>query len=322
MSKISIIIPIYNAKDYLRRCLDSVVKQTNSNLEIILVDDGSTDTSLTICNEYAEKDARIVVVSQKNQGVSAARNKGIEIATGDYLGFVDSDDVLSPNMYDILMKLQESTNADITSCRYTKFTNQYDFSITNHYSSYNQTEALFLLLEEKELTNFLWDKLFKKSLFENIKFKEGLIFEDLDVMYKLFAKMNKITLSHSILYAYYQREDSYVHTYAYNKIANYIMIYQERYQFLSKNYPSLQEQLTFSRVHSIFIVFRMITLSKNKQLLDDQMILEQYQLLKQDISKTAYHTTRLKKILIQLLSFNRYLFYFITRLLYKLKGEC
>ena len=127
MSKISVIVPIYNAEAYLNRCLDSIINQTYSDLEIILINDGSTDNSLDICLEYASKDKRIVVYNQTNKGISKARNKGIELATGDYIGFVDSDDIISPRMYETLYNLMTDEKCLIAGCQYTKFTSSCNF---------------------------------------------------------------------------------------------------------------------------------------------------------------------------------------------------
>lgn len=116
--KISIIIPVYNIAEYLPRCLDSVLVQTHKNLEIIVVDDGSIDSSKDVINAYAEKDSRIVAIFKENSGVSDTRNKGLEIATGDYIGFVDGDDYIEPDMYEILLKNALKYNADISHCGY------------------------------------------------------------------------------------------------------------------------------------------------------------------------------------------------------------
>ena len=115
---ISVIIPVYKVEKYLDRCLESIVNQTYKNLEIILIDDGSPDNCPAICDEYAQKDSRIKVIHKANGGVSSARNKGIDVATGDYIGFVDSDDWIEPDMYETLIKNAEQYNSDISRCSY------------------------------------------------------------------------------------------------------------------------------------------------------------------------------------------------------------
>ena len=165
MSKISVIVPIYNAEAYLNRCLDSIINQTYSDLEIILINDGSTDNSLDICLEYASKDKRIVVYNQTNKGISKTRNKGIELATGDYIGFVDSDDIISPRMYETLYNLMTDEKCLIAGCQYTKFTSSCKFKEDKNYISYTKEEALKKNLNE-EISNFLWDKLIKEELYK------------------------------------------------------------------------------------------------------------------------------------------------------------
>lgn len=118
MNKISVIIPVYNSEKFLDACIDSIVKQTYQNFEIILVDDGSTDDSPSLCDQYAAQDKRIKVIHQDNQGVSAARNNGLDLATGDLVSFIDSDDTLDEDMYELLVKLFEENSADITHCGY------------------------------------------------------------------------------------------------------------------------------------------------------------------------------------------------------------
>ncbi len=172
MSKISVIVPIYNAEAYLNRCLDSIINQTYSDLEIILINDGSTDNSLDICLEYASKDKRIVVYNQTNKGISKTRNKGIELATGDYIGFVDSDDIISPRMYETLYNLMTDEKCLIAGCQYTKFTSSCNFKEDKNYISYTKEEALKKNLNE-EISNFLWDKLIKEELFNDFKLKEA-----------------------------------------------------------------------------------------------------------------------------------------------------
>ena len=319
---ISIIVPVYNAEEYLERCLDSIVNQTYQNLEIILINDGSTDNSLEICNRYKNMDSRIIVVNQENFGVSYTKNVGLKYATGDYIGFVDSDDVVSKNMYSILCDLILKTNMDIVSCGYVKFSDKCTFKIDNAYYIFDKIESIKKLLLEDNITNFLWDKLFKKDVFKNVNLRKGIIFEDMDIMYKLFDNANGIAICNSILYGYYQRSDSYTHCYSYEKMLNYIDVYQKRYNFLNNNYFGLKKEIDSSLIFSIFILFRMIVFNKDKKLLNDSVMLSEYRLLKKKRIINKYNIHVSKKILIKLLKYNRYLFYYSLLLLYKIKGEC
>ena len=318
MSKISVIVPIYNAEAYLNRCLDSIINQTYSDLEIILINDGSTDNSLDICLEYASKDKRIVVYNQTNKGISKARNKGIELATGDYIGFVDSDDIISPRMYETLYNLMTDEKCLIAGCQYTKFTSSCNFKEDKNYISYTKEEALKKNLNE-EISNFLWDKLIKEELFNDIKFKENMIFEDLDVIYRLIGKVDKIVISDSILYGYFQREDSYVHTYSYEKIINYLNVYKDKYDYLIIEYPNLKEELNKNRIFNIFVLFRNIVLSRNKEYLKDAKVILEHKMLKKLIKDTKYDFSFIKNFLIKILSINVNLFYLIASMFYKIK---
>ena len=134
MKKISVIIPIYNVEDYLPQCLDSVIHQTHENLEIILVNDGSTDSCTKICDEYAAKDNRIKIINQENGGLSVARNTGIRTATGDYIAFIDSDDWIVPNFCEILLITALENNAEMVECGFTKFENGNEIKIKNEAS--------------------------------------------------------------------------------------------------------------------------------------------------------------------------------------------
>lgn len=316
---ISVIVPVYNASCYLGRCLDSLLGQTYHDLEIIVVDDGSTDNSCKIAKEYAMRDNRVVVVHQSNQGVSAARNKGLEVALGNYVGFVDSDDVVDERMYETLYELLVDNECEVSGCQYCLFRDNYQFMRRDSYVIYDRKESLERLVLEAGITNFLWDKLFKKELFRNLTFKTGKIFEDMDVMYKLLDRVSRIVISEAVLYGYYQREDSYVHTYSYDKLINYIEVYREREGFLQERYPELEGKLKSSLVLSIFVVFRIIVLSKQKQWLDDELVMLEYERLKKlDLGKIRGY----KKYLLKLLRFNRYVFYDVVLRLYKWQGKC
>ncbi|MFR1301453.1 glycosyltransferase family 2 protein [Eubacterium callanderi] len=201
--KISIIIPVYNAELYLKTCIDSVINQTYQNLEIILINDGSIDQSLKICLEYAQKDERIIVIDlEKNSGQSNARNLGLEKSSGDYLGFVDSDDWIDLDMYGYLADLIKKTNSDIAKIGNSKV---YQEKISRNdkkerVSIYKNSQILkrFLLKDDYTLCN----KLYKRFLFENIKFETGTIYEDMLPLYKIMNQCKKMVESNQIKYFY------------------------------------------------------------------------------------------------------------------------
>ena len=198
---ISIIIPVYNVERYLNRCIDSVINQSYKNLEIILVDDGSTDTSGKICDEYAIKDNRIKVIHQKNAGVSNARNNGLKNAKAEYIGFVDSDDFIELDMYEYLHDLLLKYNADISICQvdYIKGDNIKYNMLLKENKIMTKEKALETLYTQLYNVN----KLFKRNFIENIFFTEDVfVGEDMLFCLKCFEKVNKIIYGNKIKYHY------------------------------------------------------------------------------------------------------------------------
>ena len=204
MAKISIIIPIYNTAAYLDRCLQSVVDQTHTDLEIILVNDGSTDGSGELCDTWAERDSRIKVIHQPNQGVSAARNAALDMATGDYIGFVDSDDYIDQHMFEKLV----APNATISICGLRKYhiNGWEEDKAPDLLSEIPAAEALVMLMDDKHFEGFLWNKLFRSNLFHEIRLDANIHFlEDLLLVTQLFLKTDKIAYTSDILYYYVMR---------------------------------------------------------------------------------------------------------------------
>jgi len=213
-SKISIIVPIYNLDSYLENCISSIIKQTYSNLEIILVNDGSTDHSKEICDKYKAKDDRIIVIHQENQGVSVARNNGLDVATGDYIGFVDADDWIEANMFEVLYINMLKYKADISMCRY-KHVDQYNLEDLEKNIILNGTDILKCYLSEYHLTNIIndsvWCKMYRSSLLDNIRFTEHQTYEDILFTCKSIINANRLVISPEYLYNYTFRSNSIVH---------------------------------------------------------------------------------------------------------------
>ncbi|MFW5787671.1 MAG: glycosyltransferase family 2 protein [Halanaerobiales bacterium] len=209
---ISVIVPVYKVEDYLQQCIDSLRNQTYENLEIILVDDGSPDKCGEICDHYAEVDDRVKVIHKENGGVSRARNAGLEIAEGEYISFLDSDDWVEPDYINILYKLLKNHNVDISICNYVK-TDGDDVSLVKSKGDtyiYSGIEALNGLYGEDMIQmNVCWGKLFKKSLFLYNKFPDGKIFEDILIMHNLYYDSEKIIVTTQELVYYRQREKSF-----------------------------------------------------------------------------------------------------------------
>ena len=201
MCKISVIVPVYNVERFLRECIESIISQTYKDLEIILVNDGSTDKSPLICEEYKKIDARVIVLHKENGGLSDARNKGIDISTGEYIGFVDSDDFIENDMYELLLNNIKKVEADIATCgvisEKVKDKNFYKEEII-----VNAHDGLKEMLMERSMNTSACDKLYKRSLFDEIRYPKDKLYEDLYTTYKLLHKANKIVISNQKKYYY------------------------------------------------------------------------------------------------------------------------
>jgi len=209
--RISVVIPVYKVEKYLRKCVDSVLGQSYPLHEIILVDDGSPDGCPAICDEYAAAyPDRIKVVHQENRGLSGARNTGIEIATGDYLGFIDSDDYIEPDMYEALAGAVEKSGADI-AVGGVWVEDEYGGKYSRHEigkdSVWTRDEALIELNSFGRIGISTWDKLYKKELFRELRFPP-VLYEDNFIMYKLFAECERVANVSKPLYHYIQRAGS------------------------------------------------------------------------------------------------------------------
>ncbi|WP_455608824.1 glycosyltransferase family 2 protein, partial [Bacteroides rodentium] len=207
---ISIIVPVYNVKEYLEKCLQSVCGQTYRNLEIILIDDGSSDGSGELCDFFAQRDKRIKVIHQTNAGQSAARNRGLAVAQGEYLGFVDSDDWIEPDMYEFLYRLLKENEADISICSH--YRDKGKKSVAKYASGeqfvFTRDEGISALAVDKHVRNYMVDKLFKRSLFAGIFFPVNRVFEDLAICYRVFYGAEKIVMQDTPKYHYMIREGS------------------------------------------------------------------------------------------------------------------
>ena len=212
MPLVSIIIPVYKVESYLRRCLDSIVSQTYTNLEIILVDDGSPDNCPQICDEYAAKDKRIIVIHKENGGLSDARNAGLDICRGEFISFVDSDDWVDEKYIEILFNLAIKQNADIAICENIVTDREISRTTEKFFSkTYSSKEALFQLFRRNQISFIVsWGKIYKRTLFESVRFPIGKYHEDDFTTYILFYNSKKIVYSSYRLYFYYQRAGSII----------------------------------------------------------------------------------------------------------------
>lgn len=237
--KISVIVPIYKVEDYLHRCIDSIINQTYTNLEIILVDDGSPDNCPMICDEYAEKDSRIRVVHKKNGGLSDARNAGLDIATGEYIMFIDSDDFVDIEMMESMMKNMIDNNVDMVVCNI-KYVYE-DREVVKYNQSdriLDRYEAMEEYLKDGVVQAIACNKLYNKVMLDGIKFKLNKTNEDEFFTYKVVDRCKKIYYNSKPFYNYLQRNTSIMGKYSIKRLDGVEASY-ERLSFIREKYPSL-----------------------------------------------------------------------------------
>lgn len=211
MLKVSVIIPVYNVADYLDKCLDSVINQTYENLEIVIINDGSTDDSEKICLKYVSKDCRIKYIYQKNEGLSSARNAGLDACSGDCIFFLDSDDYLDKNAIELLCNLMSMERAEVVICDYLKVINDIEEGyISNKYLIYDIPNNIVDLYKSEE-TIIACAKLYKRDVIGNLRFPINRLHEDEFLTYKILFNCNRIAVTKSQIYMYRQRQGSIMH---------------------------------------------------------------------------------------------------------------
>lgn len=240
--KISIIVPVFNDDQYLGDCLDSILAQHFTDFELILVNDGSTDKTGDICDAYARRDKRIKVTHQLSSGVSAARNTGINLARGNYIGFVDGDDRVSKEMYLTLYNLCEETNSQISVCQLVREINGelMNEGMESHYTKVFSNDQAMEELFKGELYRFsLCNKLFARAYVKHIQFPEGRIHEDLSTTYLLFAQAEQVAYTNQIGYIYVKRNSSILTSIYNEKRLDSFIGWNEILVYINKNYRKL-----------------------------------------------------------------------------------
>ena len=250
---ISVIVPVYNVEKYIKKTLESLLNQTYENIEIVLVDDGSTDSSSQICDEYAKKDNRIKVIHKENGGVSSARNKGIETARGDYVFYLDSDDTIDEKCLKILKEALERTESDVAVCR----VNRIDVNGLNVDTDFWIEEEMVLFRNEavektvkEELPNYIWGKLYRKEIFNGIKFPEGRVFEDRYESVEIISHARQTILCPKALMYYRYTPKSIMEEYNLKKVYDFLYADKHVIRFCKINYPELvkdAESIYFGR---------------------------------------------------------------------------
>ncbi|WP_079525396.1 glycosyltransferase family 2 protein [Solibacillus isronensis] len=273
MDKISIIVPVYKVEKYIDRCINSLINQTYSNIEIILVDDGSPDKSGEICDTYAKKYSNIKVIHKENGGQSSARNIGLRAATGDYVGFVDSDDWILPDMYESLYGNLKNTSCDISMCQRINVRNKDEANKAlnkNEFMVYKGDQIMDLYLTTDMLS--VWNKLYKRTLFNDIWFPEGKIHEEIFLMYSILKKTTRMVVSDSQKYCYFLGEISTTRSPLNMKDFNMISEWEKVIEDVKDYYPALIENAKIRLYISYFNLINKYVMFGSDNINTDTMI--------------------------------------------------
>lgn len=266
--KISIIVPVYKVEKYLNRCIDSILNQSYKNIEVILVDDGSPDNCGKICDEYLLKDNRIRVIHKENGGLSSARNAGLDIATGDYIGFVDSDDWIEPKMYETLIENVIKYNAQISVGGVVDLLEEGN-KYTSIKSTFDGNIKIECLNKEDAMKKFFlgswsaWDKIYKREVHEKIRFPEGEINEDEAIAMQILDNCEKIVYTNEVFYNYIKRSDSITTSEFSEKKLDWYKNCKRNLEFIKENYSSLNEYAEVRFCNSIMWSLRCIAIENN-----------------------------------------------------------
>lgn len=266
---ISIIVPVYKVEPFLSRCVDSIIGQTFSNFELILVDDGSPDLCGEICDRYGAMDSRIQVIHKENGGLSDARNAGLGAARGDYICFVDSDDWVSPQYLEKLLESLQEADADICECEvYYTFGEPCTQTGHSQLTVFNTEQALRQLIQEGQLHQYVWNKIYRREMIGNITFPKGKTNEDEFWTYQIFGRAKKVVKISDVLYNYYQRSGSIMGAGFSLKRLDALEAKIRRQEYLECYFPKLKEEakinLYFSCVYAGQMTLRFLVNQEKK----------------------------------------------------------
>lgn len=286
---VSIIMPVYNAEAYLAQSIDSVLNQDMNDIELILVDDGSSDSSLDICSHYADKDERVHVIHQSNQGVSVARNTGLKNANGDYVAFIDADDEMKKDMISSLYQCATRYNADIVSCSSGYVVNgeivREEYG-TNQINVYNRDEAIEQYLLGGKISIGVWTKLFKKEIISGIYFVEGKkINEDKYFIFEALLRSKVFVLYDVTKYLYFQRDNSATMKPFDARWFDALDFADEILDYVEKNEKQLQKYAVVNKVKSYYWI--LLKMYKSKKSLKEYK--EQYKRIVRYLKRCSLH---------------------------------
>lgn len=267
-------MPVFGAEPYLDECILSLLRQTYEDLEIILVDDGSPDASGKICDQYAALDPRVKVIHKKSSGPSDARNAGLLVARGEYIGFMDSDDFISRDMFAFLVDLLEKHQGDIAICGHVKTFPRgraLPHLPRKKLRIMGPEEAIKKMLQISHYESFVWNKLFRREMLEGITFPSGHLYEDLYTTYKALDRANKIVYSREIKYYYRQRAGSIIHTTFNAKYFDYVQASQELCDFTRMKYPRIYPAALYAYIRARTFTYLRILFARPRMLFSQEI---------------------------------------------------
>lgn len=252
-SLVSVIVPVYNVEQFLPRCVDSLLAQTYDNLEILLVDDGSKDSSGSICDAYAAKDSRIRVIHKENGGLSSARNAGLDVAKGDFIAFLDSDDWIEPEAYETMLDLAEKYDVKLVCAgRYDVYGEERTLGLCPEWEEKISGEELAgRIFRWDHCDSAAWDKLYHRSLWESIRYPVGKICEDVPVTYRIALAAGEAVLCNRPFVNYYHRPGSITTSSVSEKNFDFSDHTAKIYPYVRENYPAIADAARYQRVKSL-----------------------------------------------------------------------
>ena len=260
MTKFSVIVPVYNAEKFIKRCVGSILSQSYKNIEVILINDGSTDATETVCNELARQDDRVKYHKQENQGPSIARQHGLSLSTGDYVSFIDSDDYIEDGLYEE-MALLCTDQVDIVEFGYYLDYGEYKHCFNMSPIIKDGADCLSHYIHQKNVTNYLCNKIFKKTLFEKVEFPHLYMSEDQCILAQLYHAANKIQSVEKAFYNYYMNPSSLCNSSFSIKTMDVIKANDYIYQYLLSHRPKLAPVQSTMGINSAILVYNKLDMN-------------------------------------------------------------
>lgn len=269
MPEISVIVPVYKVEKYIHKCVDSILHQTFSDMEVILVDDGTPDKCGEICDDYAKKDSRVTVVHKENGGLSDARNAGMPLAKGNYIIFIDSDDYIETDMLEYMYQRLVEAKADMATCGlYEVYADRIEQQEEGRDFVCSGEEAFRCILQGHTIRGEIWNKLIRRSCIEDLRFPKGKLYEDIYFTVDMMQRIQTVAVGTKPKYYYLHREDSITGQAYRPQLYDIIEGYTKNYQEVQKHFPALMEEAECLWLWSRFIVLDKMLLEEHYQKID------------------------------------------------------